>query len=605
MAVVGHGLVMTSSSTAIRWIRDPMSNRATKQLIRGLLTGQTQSSIQYGPTSITPARKSREKAKATMPEAEPFHRHEGNTTFSCSFTKLCVLASLLFPGIQSEHHRQSRDVAKPKAGGVKRALEEPEVDRSEPIIAETTSVEAVPETVIISRPLTNAVSFTDAQLAGVPSLSDAVPVPKPFDEAQSCLGAAWERNGGCFSPVLDSRSVMTHAKCGLCGKLYVHSTISGTSNMNRHWLQAHNGKATLLHKNVKTSQLSPAHQWHNDRVMAALIVLDGGPISRTRNPSFIWGMSELVGSWVVPSPGHLNSHHFLPMLERFHVPITEDLVKSCHFTLCFDAWKAKKGVKSGRNRTFLGVSLFAVDRQWNLRKYTIAVHRMIGTKDRDAIVKRIQATMTTVMLPRLKVVNLVSDNAFAEVAAATQLVEDDGIYHHSRCFNHTLSLALKDGFKSTVTESNPVETKFAPSMLDVVHSIVMLFADHGKLSDQLELQQRTQKIAVPVCLMADVETRWTSVYGMFYRVFRLTNTIRTVLVTAKLTKYQEKVDQALLSLVKVQNDLPFIMTVLWYCKTASDVMEEAGSFLGSLLYVVSDLERKLKVSWSLLLCREV
>lgn len=497
--------------------------------------------------------------------------------------------------MHSDRQQARESASKSKAGGVKRTLEVPEVDRPQPINSNVTVIEPIPEEPAISRPRSNNVGVSTELLEVVPEPEVVVRAPKVFNEAHSCLGVVWERNGGCFAPVLDTSGEMTHAKCCLCGKQYVHSASSGTSNMNRHWIRSHNGKASLLHKSVLSSPLTPAHQWHNDRALATLIVLDGGPITRTRNPHFHWGMREIVGSWVVPSPGHLNSSHFDPMMERFHVSISPELVKSSHFTLCFDAWKAKKGVKSGRNRSFLGISVFAVDRNWKLSMFTVAVHRMMGVKDKDAIVDRIDRTLERLSLPKSKIVNCVTDNAATEVAAGTQLVEGAEIKHHSRCFNHTLSLALKDGFRSTVTETQPVETKFGPAMLAVVHDLVMLFADHGKLSDQLEMEQRLRKISNPLCLVADIETRWTSLYDMFYRVFRLATTIRRVLADAKLPRYQSKVDQAMLTFLKVQNDLPFIITVLWYCKTASDVMEEAGSFLSSLLYVVSDLERKLMV----------
>jgi hypothetical protein len=132
-------------------------------------------------------------------------------------------------------------------------------------------------------------------------------------------------------------------------------------------------------------------------------------------------------------------------------------------------------------------------------------------------------------------------------------------------------------------------------MLAAVHELVMLFGEHGKLSDELESIQRTAGSTVPLCLVGDVETRWTSVFDMFYRVYMLSGKIRRILSTFTLPRYQSKLSNALDSFNRIADDLPFMLTILWYCKTASDVMEETGSFLSSLLFVVSDLEHKLKV----------
>lgn len=62
-----------------------MSNRAEKQLIKGLLTGQTQGSVQYRLEPITPVRKPRETTTGVASESMPIHRHRGETRFSSCF----------------------------------------------------------------------------------------------------------------------------------------------------------------------------------------------------------------------------------------------------------------------------------------------------------------------------------------------------------------------------------------------------------------------------------------------------------------------------------------------------------------------------------------
>jgi hypothetical protein len=208
---------------------------------------------------------------------------------------LCCFTSRLFK-CHAEHRKDVVTSERMAGSGVKRALEASEVDRALPISGDIRPVEPLCEPPIISRPRIDVGTIVPIASVGIPGPE---PTPKPFDETRSCLGACWELNGGCFVPVLDSRNEMTHAKCTLCDKEYVHKPSQGTSNMNKHWLTKHGGSVASLHATIKSSPLTEAHQWHNDRACAALIILDGGPITRTRNPFFKWGMRQIVGDWVV------------------------------------------------------------------------------------------------------------------------------------------------------------------------------------------------------------------------------------------------------------------------------------------------------------------
>lgn len=414
-----------------------------------------------------------------------------------------------------------------------------------------------------------------------------------FPEHAKLLGKLknplYESKGGFFVPLFHRESQrLEWARCTKCPYDAPHyvavGSRAGTGGMEAHAKSHSAGDVDNSGGGAPTLPVSAEKQKFFDLLMVLMVIRNCLPFSFSDSGSFRDLVDHISPGWK-PASRHTVMRRIDSLYDKLVLINARDFAKNCWFSVFIDGWKAPKGRASSNHRHFLGVVIATVDPLFVQRILTVSVKRIRGPHSADNMREMLEALLAGVGVPLTAVANIITDNHATECLVATSLLEKTG-GHHSRCYCHTLDLAVDDVF---------AKVPFAKNILEVSHDCVQLFANHHRLVEALENAQ-SGVIGGLKRLVSDVETRWNSSLEMMMRLHLLFQYVEAVVTSFKNDKRAGAACVTMAArLAGIKQDLPFFMQILIYVKEASDYMESHAGTLGMLMLTQDNLENNLRV----------
>ena len=402
----------------------------------------------------------------------------------------------------------------------------------------------------------------------------------------------WTHHGGCFVPYFDNYTgKLAGGNCTACTKQFRFKERSGTTMMRLHMTKTHK-MSSQPHDTILNSALTPEKQWRADRALAVAMLMNGWAIRTPDTVGFQFLAEEIKPEWHPACRTTIMNKHVEHLYELIGKRFDLSKFKNSELTVIFDGWKAGKPKGSTRHRGFLGVALHVIDTSWTPQLFTLGVRRMVGHHGTTEMLACLTDLLRSYGILPTQLMSSVTDNHTTECCVGRLLVQQ-GAGHHTRCFAHTLDLAVNDVFEGSVTV-NPVA--YGNKVYKIVHATVTLFSSKRLLADALETQQARAGVGVPISLVVDVETRWNSIYDMMQRLWDMRSHVDAVLRSFTGGDAQSvQIARARAEYLEIVNDIPFMLNILADCKDMSEIMEANDSFLSTLLPNVCYLAQRLTV----------
>lgn len=400
----------------------------------------------------------------------------------------------------------------------------------------------------------------------------------------------WAENGGCFEPIKVGGRLQS-ATCKICNDGQVYSATGGGS-LAYHW-EKHKVSVTVPPTAASApavAQLSQYEAWRKERALTVFMILCHLPVSLPDTEGLHFLASEWVPGLKLHSYPTIAHHHLRELYNTFSVDRLSDLLGNSKFSVVFDVWKAPKAMGSQKHKGYVGVAIFAIDREFEPRLAHVTVQRVKNHHDTTAILGVITAVLESLGIQVSDVVNSTSDNAKAECNVGEALVAA-GALHHTHCWAHTAHLAVMDALK---------HVPIAKFCYKTVKHTIKLFARQRLLVEYLETAQLARHESLALHLLNDCKTRWNSSCSAMERFLILWPEIKTVLQSAAAAKTLSVKKRAIVAdLVQngeaVSHDLPFLLTLLNYVRVKSDVAEGDCGFVSEAIWLQDCLEAEMTV----------
>lgn len=149
------------------------------------------------------------------------------------------------------------------------------------------------------------------------------------------------------------------------------------------------------------------------------------------------------------SPETMYRRHFQPLYDTFTAEHSK-FGPQTTFQVFLDGWSSEINKASASCRSCIGVCITFLQPDFTRTTRCLGIRELPGKHTAEAISTLVQGMLHEHGIPLTNVIDVATDNASTEVAAALDLQEaatalSGSTIHHTRCFAHTLNLAVREG----------------------------------------------------------------------------------------------------------------------------------------------------------------
>lgn len=218
-----------------------------------------------------------------------------------------------------------------------------------------------------------------------------------------------------------------------------------TAMCARH-LQKRHGLNVQLRGQLNGSKITEQRRFYLDRLLAVATVKNGWPLSTPTQAGTRYLASRAVPGWVPCSAQTFYDRHMLPMAERVAARLGEAADEGAWFQAFIDGWSTSLHPGSAAAKSCIGVCTTYLTADLHRQKQALCVRELPGSHTAPNIRELTIAVLAEKRVALERVVDMAADNATAEVAVieGIQMFAD---VHHTRCYGHTLNLAVKDALE--------------------------------------------------------------------------------------------------------------------------------------------------------------
>eukprot|EP00762_Andalucia_godoyi_P001626 ANDGO_00203.mRNA.1 hypothetical protein len=187
--------------------------------------------------------------------------------------------------------------------------------------------------------------------------------------------------------------------------------------------------------------------------------------------------------------------------------IVENLKDVTGVALTTDGWTSKTG------HHFVAVTAHYVDEKFRQRRLLLKCMECNGTI--QDLKRDLEYCLAALEIPKERVMAVTSDNADSQVKAIVQAQ-----LPHSRCFIHTLQLAVQGALCDEVFDF----------VIEKAKKVIEFFHRSSKATKDLKEEQSRFGVQVPLTLKTECKTRWNSLMYALERLLLIRSSVEMALL---------------------------------------------------------------------------
>lgn len=235
------------------------------------------------------------------------------------------------------------------------------------------------------------------------------------------------------------------AICAYCSEKFPKSTATSlsTGEVKDHMLHAH---GINLRTSTRTAMITTHQADKLNFALAIAMLLEHWALRTPFSRGFRLLACVLNPGWIPCSPKTILDKHVKgKLLATCKAAISAVVASHGWFTLCMDAWSTSLSPQFAAGSSAVGICVSTVDEDFNRRKHTLGVREGHGSLDTTNYKAILDDLLEDSGIPVDYVLNVATDNHSTESCVVREMISATPTLKHSRCFPHTLNLAVEDG----------------------------------------------------------------------------------------------------------------------------------------------------------------
>jgi hypothetical protein len=231
--------------------------------------------------------------------------------------------------------------------------------------------------------------------------------------------------------------------CGIAGCKFVHPKKG--SCVTNSFVAQHLKTVHKISIDISRKTVSAEDQFRLDHSLAIAMVMNHWPLWTPSTPGMRWLASQAHPGWRPCSPETMFNNHLKPMLETLNEKLKQD--KTTVYQVFLDGWSCESGVGSTGQRNCIGACITYLDDGFERHTRAIFIRDLEGRHTAGAIRALLIDCLVELGLSPDNMIDIATDNNATECKMVAEVQDSFEELHHTRCFDHTLNLAVRDSLK--------------------------------------------------------------------------------------------------------------------------------------------------------------
>lgn len=280
--------------------------------------------------------------------------------------------------------------------------------------------------------------------------------PKPVSKRQRRAtkervnGSFVWRHVDCFT---DSVTGFRYALCRHCSEPRTRLPRSSTAKHLKANIVLRHLRATHPELVPRSKHLPKSTRDRYNRAIAVGCIVNHWPL-RTPRSLGMRTIAKVLADFEPCSTETMVKRHMRPLYDSALRFLCGSVKAGCFVQLFIDGWSSNAGPASAASRDCFGVCGTFVTEDFTRMKLSLALRHVEGTQSADVLESVLTKVMEDFSLPASCVMDIASDNESTETAVVTSMLSLCSNAHQTRCFCHTLHLAVGSLFSEVSVSAN-------------------------------------------------------------------------------------------------------------------------------------------------------